>query len=88
MCFFGGGVKGPAADATDAPQPLRLIVQLCDEDYQFFSFFRVMEHWWNESDRGKTEVLGEKPVPVPLCPHGLIRDRTRAADVRGRRLTA
>jgi hypothetical protein len=27
-----------------------------------------MEHRWNEIDRGKTEILGEKPVPVPLCP--------------------
>jgi hypothetical protein len=30
--------------------------------------------------------LGEKPVPVPLCPpqipHGLTRDRTRASTVR------
>jgi hypothetical protein len=35
-------VKGPAAEATDAPQ---LIVQPCDEDEekddQFFSFFQV-----------------------------------------------
>ena len=42
--------------------------------------------------QGKTEVLGEKPVPVPLCPpqipHGLIWDRTRSSAVRGRRLTA
>jgi hypothetical protein len=42
--------------------------------------------------QGKTEVLGEKPVPVPLCspqiPHGLTRDRTRASAVRGRQLTA
>jgi hypothetical protein len=45
---------------------------------------------WNW--QGKTEVLGEKPVPVPLClpqiPHGLTRDRTRASAVGGRRLTA
>jgi hypothetical protein len=45
---------------------------------------------WNW--QGKTEVLGEKPVPVPLCPpqfpHGLTRHRTRASAVRGRRLTA
>jgi hypothetical protein len=34
----------------------------------------------------KTEVLGEKPVPVPLCP--MTRDRTRASAVRGRWLTA
>jgi hypothetical protein len=41
--------------------------------------------------RGKTEELGEKPVPVPLCPpqipHGLTRARTRDSAVRGRRLT-
>jgi hypothetical protein len=41
---------------------------------------------------GKTEVLGEKPVPVPLCPpqipHGLARDQTWASAVGGRWLTA
>jgi hypothetical protein len=41
--------------------------------------------------QGKTEELGEKPVPVPLCPpqilHGLTRARTRASAVTGRRLT-
>ena len=26
-----------------------------------------MEQWWNDTER-ETEVLGEKPVPVPLCP--------------------
>jgi hypothetical protein len=45
---------------------------------------------WNW--QGKTEVLGEKPVPVPLCPpqipHKLTWDRTRASAVRGQRLTA
>jgi hypothetical protein len=25
-------LKGPAADATDAPKPWRLIVQLCEKD--------------------------------------------------------
>jgi hypothetical protein len=41
--------------------------------------------------QGKTEV-GEKRVPVPLCPpqipHRLSRARTRAPVVRGRQLTA
>ena len=41
---------------------------------------------------GKTEVLGEKLVPVPLCPpqipHGLTWNRTRASAVRGLRQTA
>jgi hypothetical protein len=40
---------------------------------------------------GGTEVLGENPVPVPLCPpeipHGLTWARTRYSAVRGRRLT-
>jgi hypothetical protein len=39
---------------------------------------------------GETEVLGEKPVTVPLCSpqisHGLAWDRTRVNTVRGRRL--
>jgi hypothetical protein len=36
------------------------------------SFGNVMQTstkgWWIDSDGGKTEVLGEEPVPVPLCP--------------------
>jgi hypothetical protein len=74
-------VKGPAADATDAPQPWGLLCSPVMKMIRFFSVFRVMEHWWNEIDRGKTEVLGEKPVPLLRCPpqipHGLTRDRTR-----------
>jgi hypothetical protein len=34
----------------------------------FFSLFQVMEHRWNEIDRGKPKYRGEKPVPAPLCP--------------------
>lgn len=37
--------------------------------------------WYGQ---GKTEVLGRKPVPAPLCPphipRGLIWDRTRGAN--------
>jgi hypothetical protein len=47
----------------------------------------TVELYW----QGKTEELGEKPVPVPLCPpqipHGLTPVRIRAPLVRGRRLT-
>jgi hypothetical protein len=47
----------------------------------------TVEWYW----QGKIEELGEKPVPVQLCPpqipHGLTRARTRASAVRGRRLT-
>jgi hypothetical protein len=44
----------------------------------FSILFQVMEHRWNEIDRGKPKYSGEKPVPVPLCPpqipHGQTRD--------------
>jgi hypothetical protein len=61
---------------------------------KMISFFVFLSHGaqveWNW--RGKPEVLGEKPVPLPLCPpeipYGLTRDRTRASAVRGRRLSA
>jgi hypothetical protein len=84
--------KGPAAEATDAPQPWRLFVQPCDEDevsFLIFHFNGAPVEWnW----QWKTEVLREKRVPVPLCPpqipHGLTRDRILASAVRGRRLTA
>jgi hypothetical protein len=40
----------------------------------------------------KTEQLGEKPVPAPLCPpqipHGLAQARTRASAVANMKLTA
>jgi hypothetical protein len=65
-------LKGPAADATNAPQSWRLIVQPCDEDDEDDEVFFLLLHFngtpveWNW--QGKTEVLGEKPVPMPLCP--------------------
>jgi hypothetical protein len=56
-----------------------------------FPVFQVMEHIWNETDRGKPKY-SEKHVPVPLSPpqipHGPTRDQTRASAVRGRRLIA
>jgi hypothetical protein len=40
-------------------------VEPCDEDKeeddQFFSFFKVMEHRWNETDSGKPKYSGENP---------------------------
>jgi hypothetical protein len=63
-------LKGPAADATDAPQPwgllcnpmmkMKMIIICCP----FPSNGAQVEWNW----QGRTEVLGEKPVPVPLCP--------------------
>ena len=26
-----------------------------------------MEHWWNDTDRGKTEILGRRRVTMTLC---------------------
>jgi hypothetical protein len=52
--------KGPAAEATDAPQP-------CNEDEekdQFFFIFQVMEHRWNEIGRGKPNYSEEN---LPQC---------------------
>jgi hypothetical protein len=51
--------------------------------------WRAMVEWYWQD---KIEELGEKPVPVPLCPpqipHGMTWVRTGASGVRGRRLTA
>ena len=76
-------VKGPAAEATDAPQPKGFLCNpvMKTKDHQFFFIFTSngtpVEWTW----QGETEVLGEKPVPVPLCPQqipqGLTRGRTR-----------
>lgn len=42
-----------------------------------------MEHWWCNSDNGKTAVLGQKPVPMSLyaqqTTQGISWARTRAA---------
>jgi hypothetical protein len=47
----------------------------------------TMEWYWQD----KTEQLGEKSIPVSLCPpqilHGLTRTRTQANALRGQRLT-
>jgi hypothetical protein len=59
-------VKGPAADATDAPQPWDLLcnpgMKMKSKMISFFTFpsnGAPMEWNW----QGKTEVLGEKTCP-------------------------
>jgi hypothetical protein len=73
-------VKGPAADAYCATPWWR---------WSVCSFYGAPVEW---NRQGKTEVLGEKPVPVPLCPpqmpQGLTRDRTCFSALGGRQLTA
>jgi hypothetical protein len=59
--FYGEGLRSRCYGHTAA---LRLIVQPYDEDeeknYQFFfSFFQVMEHGWNEIDRGEPKYSGK-----------------------------
>jgi hypothetical protein len=84
-------LMGPAAEATDAPQPWGLLCSPVMKIMRFFLLFHFygapVEWKW----QGKTEALGEKPVPVPLCPpqisHGPTQNRTRSSTVRGRRLT-
>jgi hypothetical protein len=84
LCGFFLLMKGPAADATDAPQPWGLLCNPVMKMTMMIIIFcpfpsngAPVEWYW----QGKTEVLGEKPVPVQFCPpqipHGLTRDRTR-----------
>jgi hypothetical protein len=58
--------KGPAAEATDAPQPSGLlcnpVMKMERKMISFFLFFRVMEHRWNEIDRKNRSTWG-KPCP-------------------------
>jgi hypothetical protein len=92
--FFILVVKGPAADATDALQPWGLFCNPMMKMKMIIVFWPFRSNGapveWNW--QGKAEELGEKPVPVPLCPpqipRRLTRDRTRASAVGGRRLTA
>jgi hypothetical protein len=62
--FFGG--DGPRSRSYGRTAAIRLIVQPCDEDEekdgQFVSLFLVMEHRWNEIDRGKPKYSGGKKL--------------------------
>jgi hypothetical protein len=78
--FFGEGPRSRCYGRTAA---LRLIVQPVMKMISFFVFpCNGAPVEWNW--QGKIEVLGGKPVPVPLCrpqiPHALTQDRTRASD--------
>jgi hypothetical protein len=87
-------VKGPAADATDALQPwgllcnpmMMMMMIIIIIFYPFPSNGAPVEWKW----QGKTEELGEKPVPVPLCPPQIPHGLTPASnpDLRGGRPAA
>jgi hypothetical protein len=34
-----------------------------------FSFLQVMEHWWNETDRGKQKYSGKNLSQCHFVPH-------------------
>jgi hypothetical protein len=60
-------MKGPAADATDAPQSWGLLCKPVMKMIIFsFIFCNGAPVKWNW--QGNTEVLGGKRVPVPICP--------------------
>jgi hypothetical protein len=48
-------------------------VQPCDEDerkiIRYFSFFQVMEHRWNETDRGKPKYSGKNLAQCHFVHH-------------------
>jgi hypothetical protein len=52
----------------------------------------IVEHCWNDTDTGKTEVLERKRALLPLYPpqilHEVPWDRTPFSEMRCRRLTA
>jgi hypothetical protein len=60
----------------------------CSSPDDMWVWRTTVDWYW----QGKTEELGEKPVPLPLCPpqisSGLTRARSRASAVRGQWLTA
>jgi hypothetical protein len=54
-------MKVPAADGTDARQPWGLLWNpMTKMMINFASFFRVMKHQWNETDREKPKYSGGK----------------------------
>jgi hypothetical protein len=52
-------LKGPAAEATDAPQPWDLLCNPVMKMISFFFVLLVMERRWNDTDRGKPKYWGK-----------------------------
>ena len=40
---------------------------VCPSENSSIKMKNGMEHWWNDTDRGETEVFGEKSLALPLC---------------------
>jgi hypothetical protein len=96
-CLFFFFVRGPRSWCYGRTAALTLIVQPLWWRWRwrwavFYQVLQVMEHQCNKIDR-ENRQLGEKPVPVPLCPpqisHGLDLglNRDRTPGLRGERPT-
>jgi hypothetical protein len=48
VCYALFVVKGPAAEATDVPQPEGALRKPVMKMISFFPFFRVLERRWDE----------------------------------------
>jgi hypothetical protein len=63
--------EGPRSRSCGRTAALRLLVQPCDEDEEkddlFSSALQVMEHRWNEIDKGKSKYSG-KNLSQCHCP--------------------
>ena len=59
--------------------------------YKIYEWNRSMQHWWNDTGRGKPEVVREAPVPLPPFPPQISNkinwDRSRTSAFKGWRLT-
>lgn len=75
-CFIEGSHASPNCPSRKCSMQIKMCI----------------EYWRNDIDRGKTEVLGDKHVLVPLClsqiSHGLISERTQASAMTGWRLNS
>jgi hypothetical protein len=85
--------EGPPSRRYRRTAALKLIMQSCDEDDNFFFVFPCSGAPVEWNWQGKNEVIGGKKTdPVPLCPPqippGLSQDRIRASAARDWRLTA
>ena len=87
-----GRVNGPVARQTTEWMVCPMIPDIRKRTAFFEGFQSVYknsikitmttEHWWNEPDTGKPEVLGGKrPVLVPLCPSHISRVLARDLNV-------
>jgi hypothetical protein len=81
--------EGPRSRIYGSIAALRLIVQPCDEYEEkdnFFLFFQVMEHRWNETDRGKPKYSGKtRPSATLSSTNPTWTDPGSNPDLRGDR---